>query len=305
MARLIAGYSVSVELRGTRSHAKRASGFLLRFAEFSQITEPEQITAASAEQWGLEQTAAGRSAKTIRNQLSVLSGFCIWLVRRGILPDNPCRLVALPRLHEPNFVAFTEHECRIALRVALKHGCRPEICLALTTGLRLSEMARLFWADVDLEGRVLKVRKSKSGHPRIVPLSKRAIGALRRQKIKTGKLTWVFPARRTCRSRAWLVDRQRSLPSWLRLMRPVQEAIPRLGQLGRQATGRAYHAFRHTFITRLLADGISIYKVAKWAGHRDIRQTERYARMLVVYDPDIERLGTRAQEPGTRGRSTG
>lgn len=86
-----------------------------------------------------------------------------------------------------------------------------------------------------------------------------------------------------------LVDSQRSLPSWLRLMRPIQEAIPRLTELGQRATGRAFHAFRHTFITLLLIKGVSIYKVSKWAGHRDIRQTERYARMLGVYDADIER----------------
>jgi integrase len=42
--------------------------------------------------------------------------------------------------------------------------------ISLHTGLRSGEVSALLWSDVDLDRRLLTVRKSKNGRPRTVPL---------------------------------------------------------------------------------------------------------------------------------------
>lgn len=56
------------------------------------------------------------------------------------------------------------------------------------TGLRVSELARLENTDVDLAGGYAVVRQSKTGRPRLVPLSDRACRLIRRQTNGDGSL---------------------------------------------------------------------------------------------------------------------
>jgi len=51
-----------------------------------------------------------------------------------------------------------------------------------------------------------------------------------------------------------------------------------------------WHEFRHTFSSRLVQQGISLYKVSKWLGHSDFKTTQIYAHFAPVYDNDIEKL---------------
>ena len=56
------------------------------------------------------------------------------------------------------------------------------------TGLRVSELARLAHTDIDLAGGYAMVRQSKTGRPRLVPLSDRACRLIRRQATSDGSL---------------------------------------------------------------------------------------------------------------------
>jgi integrase len=51
--------------------------------------------------------------------------------------------------------------------------------LLATLGLRVGEVARLQWGDVDLEGEVLEIRNTKFGKDRLVPFGPKLAARLR------------------------------------------------------------------------------------------------------------------------------
>lgn len=227
-----------------------------------------------------------RKPHTVRNHANALCLFCDFLVGQGVLPANPAKRVRLPKVEKLPPLFLDQQEYDKALKIASHNGIWPEVALALSTGLRLAELQRLEWGHVDFAIRKLLVRKSKSGRSRIVWLNKRAIEALNYQWVRTSRRRFVFPGRERkgatgMRGHVW----------WTDALKPLQEAIPKFQQLPKGSTGRAWHLLRHTFASRAVQAGVSIYKVATWLGHSDVSTTMQYAHLATDFDSDIERVG--------------
>lgn len=243
--------------------------------------------------------ARGLSAATIRTRASSLSRFCAWCVDRGYMTFNPALAVSRPKRDQPPPVWLNERERRAALTVARETGGWPEIALALATGMRIGEIIRLRWLDVDLDNRTAMVERSKSGHPRCVPLNTLALAALREQQAISQGFTWVFPARKTHRGGFKLIDKPRSYQAMRRLILPLQAAIPRFSARRRGSVGRAWHALRHTFGAVMAQANIGEAKIGQFMGHSSIQTTQIYTRLAKGYDPDIEAANFGGQEDGT------
>ena len=250
---------------------------------------PLDADAVAAYLAGLRQ--AGAAEKTLLNHRSAISRFCRHLVSRGALAKNPAAAVAVRRPADRPPIYLCEAERLDALGLARTAGIFPEVLVALATGLRLSELQRLQWQDLDIEQRALLVRKAKNRKPRTVPLSDEALEGVAAQRARCGPevAKWVFPARQTWPGGWRYRDRIRSMPSWSRSIAPVQEAVEAFRRLPGRSTGRGWHLFRHTFASRLAQAGVSLYKIAEWLGHSDVRMTRVYAHLAPGYDPDIER----------------
>jgi len=227
--------------------------------------------------------------KTILNHRAAISRFARFLMGLGLLVSDPVKAVPSPRVEKPPPAFLTASETEKALQLAEEHGIYAEVLLALRTGLRLGELRQLEWRDVDLSGRTLIVRRAKSKRFRAVPLCQEVIEALSCQKQQTGDCQYVFPGRIR-----WGDSGMRGHSWWQYALRPLQEAIPKFQQAAPGSVGRGWHLLRHTFASRLVQQGVSLYKVARWLGHSDVRTTEIYAHLRERYDEDIERLeGTR------------
>jgi integrase len=234
----------------------------------------------------------GRSRKTLINCLSHLSVFCNWLVGRGFLPANPCEAIKLAKAAKPPPHYLKSEELPAARRAAEAAGILPEFLLAVSTGLRLAELARLRWTDVDSRGRTLMVRLAKGGKFRTVPLNAVALEALRRQRQRLDaqgltSLGFVFPARQTWPGGWRYVDRQRCDASWGRMFRPVQKAVATFTAI--VGVGRAWHCLRHTFASTLAQQNVGDGKLAGFLGHSDVRTVAIYRHLREGYDADIER----------------
>ena len=303
---LLREYGQALGLRAKPKQASAALAIVRRLLWSGGICTPEDLDVAAVQRYLAGLQKAGRSKKTIWNHRSAVAGFCAWLVGRGLLARNPAADVKLARPERQLPRYLDDAEIAEVLRIARARGFGPEACLALATGLRLGELIRLRWADVDLGRRCLAVRQSKSGRPRVVPLSAAALAALAEQADRSGGFAHVFPARRTWRGGWRYEDRPRASNWWRRALRPVQEAVPKFRALPGSSTGRGWHLFRHTFASRAAQGGpgrpaASIWKIAGWLGHSSVRTAEMYAHARDGYDEDIE-AATPLGVAGARGK---
>jgi len=99
---------------------------------------------------------------------------------------------------------------------------------------------------------------------------------------------YVFPGRQTWPGGSRHENKPRAINWWMRALHPIQQAVPKFRSLPGKSTGRGWHLFRHTFASRAAQGGVSLYKIAAWLGHSDVRTTRIYAHLQAGFDEDIE-----------------
>jgi integrase len=130
---------------------------------------------------------------------------------------------------------------------------RPLVIFALHTGMRRGEILSLKWTDVDFSRRIMRVLKSKNGEKRSIPMSRTVYDLLRGQNVRDISGS-VFPVSARC------------------LRQGFEKACSRAG-----LDNFTFHDLRHTFATRLVQNGVDLYKVKELLGHKTIVMTMRYS----------------------------
>lgn len=112
----------------------------------------------------------GAANATINRELAALGRAFTLAVQAGRLSTRPY----IPMLEENNArQGFVDHAEFLALRDALPDGLKDPVTFLYLSGWRVSEMRGLEWRDVDLAGRVVRLRPelSKNKDGRVLPLS--------------------------------------------------------------------------------------------------------------------------------------
>lgn len=145
------------------------------------------------------------------------------------------------------------------------------VLIAVTTGMRASEIFGLRWSDVMYNEGLLAVRmKLKGGKMRYVPMLPELADELRRYMpkpaednvrfIANGDL--IFPPKGEAKS-----GRQRVEGSF-------EDLLDRA-----EIENFRFHDLRHTFASWYMMSGGDLYELAKILGHSNIKMTERYAKL--------------------------
>lgn len=141
-------------------------------------------------------------------------------------------------------------------------------------GLRLSELAALDIADVEMSARRgrLKVRTGKGDAYREVPLNSASRKALDEWfAARTEQLAALADAGgEGATSALWLSRSGRRMTS-----RAVDLVVRRLATEAKLELSA--HVLRHTFVTNLIRSGADVVLVAEIAGHRRLDTTRRYS----------------------------
>jgi integrase len=136
------------------------------------------------------------------------------------------------------------------------------------TGMRMSEIGRLRWQDVDLERGVIHIRQTKSRAEQTIPLSSRAREIV--DQVGPGRPSeYVFHA-------STGKAQKRSVECWRRNFAAIFRKYRRRVGLPEYHTP---HSTRHTFCSRLAEAGKSAATIRSLARHQSIRTSLRYIRM--------------------------
>lgn len=264
----------------------------------SQVS-PSAFNADAVRSFLDELHARGNSSTSAARRLAALRTFARYLVREGVLPDDPTQLVGAPRAqqHLPSHLEIEQMEQLLAVPdTTTKAGRRDRAILELfyASGLRLSELVGLDLEDVNLAGRIVRVR-GKGGKERLVPFNTSTSDALR------GMLADVREAPvPVVRRSPYAAGRDRGAhartrhPLFLnqRGGRLTVRSVDRIVRAAARAAGVpgtiSPHALRHTFATHLLQAGADLRAIQELLGHARLGTTQRYThldlgRLLEVY----------------------
>lgn len=171
-----------------------------------------------------------------------------------------------------------EEEDKLANALKTKYfTCLPAFLISIHTGLRASEQWNLKWADVDLQKKILTVRKQKSGKgERHIPLNSVALAALQslQRKGQSPKDAVFLNSEGTP---------MRNHREWF------DPAVEKSG-IGIHEP-YTWHCNRHTFASRLVMADVNLTTVARLMGHTTIQMTMRYSHLAPAHNASaVERL---------------
>jgi integrase len=234
-------------------------------------------------------TAAGYAPETVKQYMGIVRhayNIASTTIIDGIplfIGNNPASIPAikLPEIHSDRERYLTATEAEMIIDAAGKLRS-PDlldcIVLSLNTGLRLGELTRLRWLNVDLIGQFVNVpheAKRKPGGK--VPLNDASLAVFqRRQKDHAQKLgDKVFPGIAGAVERKNLSKMFHGIADALGINDGITDRLHRI----------VFHSLRHTFASWLALGGTDIYRINKLMRHKSIAMTMRYAHLI----PDATR----------------
>ncbi len=213
----------------------------------------------------------------------------IWSKETGI-ERNPANEVEVRRPDDARDRYLSDEELR-RLKLALdekkyrkgtkdlnitNYRMRLVVLIALTTGMRSSEIYGLRWSDVMYSEGLLAVRsKLKGGKMRYVPMAPELAEEMRHIPVVISDDRVLPPRKGEERGR------QRLEGSYVDLLERAKIEDFR------------FHDLRHTFASWYMMNGGDLYELAKILGHSNIKMTERYAKLGRQH---IARTGNTARE---------
>ncbi len=217
---------------------------------------------------------AGAQARSTARWLSSLRGFYRWLLRQGLVAEDPTLQVERPRMGRPLPHTLTETEVESLLAaptVGTSIGMRDRTMLELlyASGLRVSELVGLGLSQLGMEQGVVQVT-GKGNKERIVPIGEEALewlqrylGGARQELLSGNDSHYVFPGRE-----GGALTRQ---AFWYRIRHyAVQAGIQK---------HLSPHTVRHAFATHLINHGADLRVVQMLLGHSDLSTTQIYTHV--------------------------
>ena len=216
----------------------------------------------------------GKSPRSVSRYLSAYRQFYGWLLREGIITDDPVALIESPKTGRGLPKALSEERVEALLGApdtSTALGLRDKAMLELmyATGLRVSELVGLELGNLNLNQGVIRVI-GKGGKERLVPLGEAAHEALdaylsgsRPDLLKGAQCDSVFVTSRKSgmtRQAFWYMVRRHAASCGI-----TRKLSP--------------HVLRHSFATHLLNHGADLRVVQLLLGHADLSTTQIYTHI--------------------------
>ena len=245
----------------------------------------------------------GLSARTVGQHLSVLSGFCRFLMKEGVLQSNPVHLVRRPKVEKRLPVFYKEkamEEYFERTKGDPEYGTYKQklnrliISMLASCGLRRSELISLNVGSVDFSRQVLRVR-GKGDKVREIPLIPSLCDEISLYLSAVSSLTddaydSDAPLLRT-------PSGSRLYPVFVdRVVKKEFAGVPDI------TVRRSPHVLRHTLATELLSGGADLNSIKELLGHSSLAATQVYTHNSVER---LQKVYTNAHPRAKNGGKNG
>lgn len=221
------------------------------------------------------------SKSTVSRKITTLRSFYSYLTRKGIVKNNPAKLVSLPKKENylPTFLSVDEVfslVCASEKNTILALRNKAILELLYSSGLRVSEITSIRLQELNMEDNVIKV-KGKGKKERIVPVGSKALEAIRNYLYRRDELKPISDI-------LFLNNRGRPLSE-----RSIGRIVKKLSIICGIPKDVSPHVLRHTFATHMLGSGADLRVIQEMLGHSNLSTTQRYThtsieQIMKIYD---------------------
>lgn len=197
------------------------------------------------------------SSRMIGERLSVALNEA---VKSGLIQSNPCKFVEKIKAEEAKRSYLTQDELKRLASTpcgAFKPTANAFLFSCLT-GLRYSDVKKLTWKEVSQDCKRITFVQKKTSGLEYLDLSPQASQMLRERNRVGGVVFY-------------------DLPKYLSV---INSGLKRWAKAAEIDKNISFHSARHTFATMLLTLDVDLYTVSKLLGHKDIKTTQIYAKII-------------------------
>jgi integrase/recombinase XerC len=222
---------------------------------------------------------------TIARKLSAIRSFFRFLVKRGLISENPAELVLTPKQDQtiPVYLSVDEmFRLLDSIQTDTLLGLRNRAIFETlySSRIRVSELAGMNYSDVEFAAAVVRVL-GKGNKQRIIPIGQKALEAI---KAYREQLDRQIGAEAFKDGALFLnkYNKRLTVRSIARILRNLVDAVGLL-------TTVSPHAIRHSFATHMLDAGADLRVVQELLGHKSLSTTQKYThvsidRLMETYD---------------------
>lgn len=229
----------------------------------------------------------GLSGKTVKNTFLNLSAALDKAEELQMIERNPCKHIVLPSVKKYSAQVYTMADVQNILKLARGTDMYFLLTIEFYLGLRKGEVSELKWSDIDLEGGIVHITRSRvetddgiivkstksEAGIRDIPLSDRVLTVFKKQYAeylnKIGKNGFVDSGYVICKNNGEPFVPGSIPQRWDRFCN--QHKLRKI----------RFHDLRHTCATLMIANGTDPKTVQAWLGHSDIQVTlNTYAHCL-------------------------
>jgi len=238
--------------------------------EFQIANDINDVSFQIIRTWIASLLEKGVSPRSVNRKISTLKSYFKFLIREGVIVENPMMKVVAPKSKKRLPVFIEEDQIESLLNeVKFEEGFVGErnkliIELFYVTGIRLSELINIKISDIDFQNQLIKVL-GKRNKERLIPLSSSMLEGLSNFIEKNQQNQFLFTN----------LDGKKLYTKLV--YRLVNKYIGEISSVNKKSP----HILRHTFATHMLNNGADINAIKELLGHANLSATQVYTHNTI------------------------
>jgi integrase len=213
----------------------------------------QSFSARHMDEYVSQLLATGISRNTVNTHIRHIKASLTKAIEWELIKEHPLKGYKLLRVQRRPPAFLLPEQIEKVLQVIDNEFWAFVFKIFIYTGMRLSEVANLYWRDIDLRRGVITVRKAKNYQARIIPIHPKLREGIEKRVPAVGK---VVPY---CKDYIY---------------HKIKGYLRKAG-----FSNMRVHDLRHTFASLMVMAGVDLKTVQELLGHQDYRTTEIYAHL--------------------------